>query len=433
MNGDWPSIPIIIVSYRTPDDVSTCLTSIETLQAEPAISVHICENGGAAAWDDLCESLLRPDGPCRRAEDISCFNEHAFNRVAYLRLRQSGRMVLVGDARKNLGYAGGINAWLLPLMPLPGWHACWILNPDTLVVSDTLAELAIQAVNRNLGMVGSRTMAAPMDTRVKDMGLHWRRLMAKPLLLGRNSLACVEPAPEAIEALLNAPCGSSCYLTRPCAEALFPLDERYFLYYEELDWGVRARKSGYRVGYAHHSVVIHIGGTSLGSSSSSSLGSPLAIYLEFRNSLLFVRAHFPRWWMWTALMGCLHALRLLPGGGFGPAIRGLVAGLRGESGRPDWLIARHHVPGYSSSAGETSVIRAYPHRTAPAFLRQGISIKQISVSGIFHTLMKHELGAIAIEYAQIASLIALAAIVTLGSKIGSNVSNVLTNVANSMT
>ena len=70
MNGDWPSTPIIIVSYRTPDDVVACLRSLDRLQADPEISVHICENGGAADWDDLCASLLQPDGPCASAEDM---------------------------------------------------------------------------------------------------------------------------------------------------------------------------------------------------------------------------------------------------------------------------------------------------------------------------------------------------------------------------
>lgn len=51
---------------------------------------------------------------------------------------------------------------------------------------------------------------------------------------------------------------------------------------------------------------------------------------------------------------------------------------------------------------------------------------------IFRRLMKNEHGATAIEYTLIASLIAVAAIAAMRT-VGTNVQNVLNNVANAMT
>jgi pilus assembly protein Flp/PilA len=51
---------------------------------------------------------------------------------------------------------------------------------------------------------------------------------------------------------------------------------------------------------------------------------------------------------------------------------------------------------------------------------------------IFRRLMQNDKGATAIEYTLIASLIAVAAITAMSS-VGGKVSNVLSNVANSMT
>lgn len=51
---------------------------------------------------------------------------------------------------------------------------------------------------------------------------------------------------------------------------------------------------------------------------------------------------------------------------------------------------------------------------------------------IFRKLMKNDRGATAIEYTLIASLIAVAAITAMNT-VGGKVTNVLTNVANSMT
>jgi N-acetylglucosaminyl-diphospho-decaprenol L-rhamnosyltransferase len=345
MNNERPFTPVIIVSYRTPNDVSACLSSLDELEAETDLTIHICENGGAAAWDELCARLSRSDGPCILAADLLPPITHNFSGMGLMRLRKSNRLVLVAKAPENLGYAGGINAWLLPLVTVQGWSGCWILNPDTLVGADALTALIAQATDRNLGMVGSRIMVRPTDTNVACWGLRWRPLTASGYLVGQDSPVSLEPDTKIVEEHMDAVSGASCYLTRSCLEALVPLDERFFLFYEDFDWGIRARLKGFRLGYAHRSIVIHSGGNSIGTPSHGADGSPLALYLGFRNRLLFVRTHYPRWWPWTVFVSFMHALRLLRRGGFGSAISGLAAGLRGENGRPDWLLAQHQVRG----------------------------------------------------------------------------------------
>ena len=174
--------PIIIVSYRTPDDLSACLGSLDTLRSRTDLSVYICENGGPAAWEDLCSALLQENGPCVFAKDIIVPVGHDFKRTACFKLRQSGRKVIVGEAPENLGYAGGINSWLRPLLADSNWAGCWILNPDTKVEPDALIELVEQARGRSLDMVGSRIMLALTDTHVACWGLRWRRLTAEWVL-----------------------------------------------------------------------------------------------------------------------------------------------------------------------------------------------------------------------------------------------------------
>jgi len=347
MMGVRPYIPVIIVSYRTPGDVAACLDSLDRLDIASVVSMHICENGGAAAWDALHCALTTADGPCEAGEEIPAPLRQGFVRVAGLKLHRSGRSVFIGEAVENYGYAGGINAWLAPLMSASAWSGCWILNPDTLVEPGALAALEGMAHDRGLGVVGSRLMAMGESNVVQCRGLRWRKLLASVLAVGRNDSTHVEPEPDAIEAQLDSPSGASCYITRPCIDAIFPLDERYFLFFEDLDWGVRARRAGFGIGHAHASVVFDQGGTSAGGSrSSKSGGSPLSIYLGFRNRLLFVEAHHRAWLWWTAFMACLHALRLAryDRAALAPALRGLLAGLRGETGRPDWLVARHQLP-----------------------------------------------------------------------------------------
>jgi pilus assembly protein Flp/PilA len=65
-------------------------------------------------------------------------------------------------------------------------------------------------------------------------------------------------------------------------------------------------------------------------------------------------------------------------------------------------------------------------RSATLFL-----LEILTMLSIFRRLMKNEKGATAIEYTLIASLIAVAAIVAMGS-VGTKVNGVLSNVASAM-
>ena len=288
--------------------------------------------------------------PLQISSDLRKRNVGAkFNRIACFRLRSSGQHVYVGEAPDNLGYTGGINQWLLPLLDVPDWSGCWVLNPDATVEVGALSALVAEAADRKLGIVGSRIMWASTDPHIRSRGLKWRRVLADVGAVDLGATKFVRPDSEAIEARIDAPSGVSVYFTRACAKALAPLDERYFLYFEDLDWGLRAKNAGFPVGHAHNSVVYHVGGASLGSPSPDYVGSPLALHLGFRNRILFSREHYPAWFPWTALMAVLHALRLSPRGGFRPALGGLIAGLRGEDGRPDRLLAEHRISAHPAS------------------------------------------------------------------------------------
>ena len=115
------------------------------------------------------------------------------------------------------------------------------------------------------------------------------------------------------------------------------MDESYFLFFEDLDWGVRAKKLG--LGYASRSLVSHGRGTTTGSARSSAAIPRLTVYLQHRNGVHFVRRHFP--WALPAriAISLLYAARFLirrAPNNFLAVIEGLMAGLKGEVGRPGW-------------------------------------------------------------------------------------------------
>jgi GT2 family glycosyltransferase len=334
--------PIAIVGFRNPGDIRECLTALASAKREPSFAVFICENGGAAAFDALAASLSAPGAPCAGKPEPIAATTEAFVRVCRLRLGADGPLVHLGEAKENLGYAGGVNAWARPLMDIAGWDGLWVLNPDTKPEPDALAELIGYAERRGKGMVGSRIVFADNPDVVGSRGLRWRRLLASPLGVDMGAPVLPPPDPDDVDARIDAPSGASIYVTRACLDRIGLMDERYFLYYEDFDWGLRAKKAC-GVGYAYDSIVPHIGGSTIGSARRRAARSELSVYLEFRNRMVFVRRHYPAWAAWSAAMAWLRAGEFLfvgAPGNFWTAMRGIRAGLRGETGRPDHVLNR---------------------------------------------------------------------------------------------
>jgi N-acetylglucosaminyl-diphospho-decaprenol L-rhamnosyltransferase len=244
---------------------------------------------------------------------------------------------MVAEAKENFGYGGAVNAWLRVLLPLPAWPGAWILNPDTRPEPRALAELVACSAARQKGMVGSRIVAPARSEIVQTRGLRWRRLLSLTEAIEAGAPAAAEPDLVALEARIDAPSGVSIYVTRRCLEQVGLMDERYFLYFEDLDWGYRA-KHYCGVGYAHKSVVYHRGGTTIGSAPTRAGHSSFSAYLEFRNTVNFVRRHHRSWMLWTLLVLVWRSCRYGMAGSFvnlRTALAGLKAGIAGETGRPD--------------------------------------------------------------------------------------------------
>ena len=252
----------------------------------------------------------------------------------------------VAQMSQNLGYAGGVNAWLRPLLSAPEWEAAWVLNPDTMPTPDALAELAAYAGRHAKGMVGSCIINADRKDVVSTRGLHWSRIAARAEAIGRGADPAVEPDRADIEARLTAPSGASVYVTRKLIDAIGLMDEDYFLYAEDLEWGERARRLG-EVGYAHRSRVLHRGGTTIGGAGKRAARSPLSVYLLMRNKVLFVRKNHPRWLPWTVMAQPAYLAAYAATGAFAnmaAGFDGLAAGLRGEVGRPDKFFEADQTP-----------------------------------------------------------------------------------------
>lgn len=332
-------VAILIVSFRNPHDVQACLTALSRSTAE-RFDIFVCENGGSESFHKLCDTLMGPQGPCITVsddlQDPLVSSSGRLVDVKCLALKDRPSRVWIGCAAQNLGYAGGINVWIDRLLPISDWEGIWVLNPDAEPEPGALRALVERAVAGNKGMVGSTIVPSVNRNFVHCRAGHrWRKLRTNLALIGLGEPVNGPIDLQAIEAALDCIAGGSMYVTRACLEKIGPMDERFFLFYEDADWSIRAKKHG--LGYARDSIVPHTGGTTIGSAGGRAERSRLSVYLESRNHLHFVRMHWHRYLPLAIFMGFLYAtayLFALSPRNFKAAVEGLVAGMKGETGLP---------------------------------------------------------------------------------------------------
>ncbi len=345
MNSRSGRISIVIVGFRNPIDIQTCLKALSELSQEPAFDVFICENGGLAAFAELLALLLSQDSACEESSVLfsptRLFVSETFPEIHCAKLRLRSSNVWIACSAYNSGYAGAINGLVNQLRLSSDWKGIWVLNPDTIPEPLALAKLVERAAAGGKGLVGSTIVNRDNDRIACRAGHSWMPSICRAITLGQDEHIGALADIAKVESALDNVSGASMYITRDCLDRIGPMDERFFLYYEDLDWSLRARPLG--LGYAVDSVVRHKGGTTLGSPSVNRPNrSWLAVYLEFRNKIVFTRKHFPYYLAFAYFFSFLQALRYLSIGAtedFKTALEGLLAGARGECGPPARLPA----------------------------------------------------------------------------------------------
>jgi len=302
-------ISICIVGFHNADDIARCLAALSE-STYKHFDVVICENGGA--------------------------DSHARLRQAIPAQLPGGQAVEALLADDNLGYAGGVNEVMRARPDSDGW---WIVNPDTQPEAGALAAL-VERINRgDCHAAGGILYHA--DGKVQAYGGYWRQWLGRAKSIGMGCHVDASVDVDAIEARMNYILGASMLVNRTFRDALGLMREDYFLYCEEVEWGLRAVKSGMKLGFAPGSRVLHGQGGTTGSADPIKLRPRMPIYMDERNKLNVTRDVNPVC-LPIAMLSTLLLLtmRFAARGAWrqwGYALQGWWAGVCGERGKPDWL------------------------------------------------------------------------------------------------
>jgi N-acetylglucosaminyl-diphospho-decaprenol L-rhamnosyltransferase len=198
------------------------------------------------------------------------------------RIRRQAPWAQVVESPRNVGFAAGCN---LGVAQLQSADMIVLLNPDVEVRADFLARLSALRWPSRVAARGPAVFDE--HGRLEQSARGFPR--ARTGLLGRSSLlARMRPDSRLLRGDLRADpqAGprvvdwvSGACLIAPTARLreIGPLDESYFMYWEDADWCLRANRLGYRVLYDPSLVVTHRQGA-------SSAERPVATTIAFHRS-----------------------------------------------------------------------------------------------------------------------------------------------------
>ncbi len=184
----------------------------------------------------------------------------------------------------NRGYAEAINQGIERALA-SGAAAVLLVNDDAIFQSGAVAALAAALVeSSDVGATTAHLSYVDRPDVLNGAGGLWRPNRAQVGLRGSG-----EPddgryadAPGA-----DYPSGAAALIKREAIDAVGGMDERYYLYYEDADWGLRARRAGWRTIYVPEAKVVHLGWAGTRSDPARRR------YYNVRNRLLFAREHAP--------------------------------------------------------------------------------------------------------------------------------------------
>jgi GT2 family glycosyltransferase len=252
-----PRLDIIIVNYNTEALLAACLASLRG--SPPSIPHHICvvDNGSSPA---IAKALV-----------------DAWPHVEWIALE------------KNVGFAAGNNIGIrrtsAPLIVL--------LNSDTVVGEGALDRLVERLDATGAVAAGPRLVDATFSPEVSfgPMLSPWSELVQGI----RVKLASKKWARRLIarhvskERFVDWVSGACLLVRREAAEAVGLLDERFFMYEEDVDFCASLRARGGRILFTPAAEVLHLRGAAFAASSQPA--SPL----YDRSHLRFYEKHAPHW------------------------------------------------------------------------------------------------------------------------------------------
>ncbi|MBV8782147.1 MAG: glycosyltransferase family 2 protein [Phycisphaerae bacterium] len=246
MQNSDPIVEVVIVNTRTADMTIDCLKTLDVeMRSMPGLRVTVSDNASGDGSEEKIRAAMES-----------------------LNWGTRGTVVQVG---RNGGFSVGNNAGIrnaLARTDSPDY--VFLLNPDTLVEPGAIKTLIdFMEANPKVGLTGSRMMYPNGTMQMSSFRFHtiWSELensirlgFVSKLLKDKQVVIPLPDQPVQVDWVG----GASFMIRRAVIDQIGLLDETYFVYYEETDYCLRAKRAGWTSWYVPQSVIVHLEGQTTG-------------------------------------------------------------------------------------------------------------------------------------------------------------------------
>jgi GT2 family glycosyltransferase len=274
------TVLVVIVNYRTPMLTLNCLGSlVSEVQSLPLTRVAVVDNDSGDGSFEQIGSAIATSG--------------------------WGDWVSLIASDHNGGYAFGNNVVIRPALESPNPPPYFLLlNPDTIVRPGAIKALVdFMEKHPEIGIAGSSFEEAdgtpwPIAFRFPNVLSELDSGLRLGVVTKILSNWVVPRTMSEQEAQVDWLPGASMLIRRQVFDSVGLMDEGYFLYYEETDFCLQARRAGWPCWYVPQSRVMHIAGQSTGVTDRKLIPKRLPQYWFDSRRRYFVKNHG---WLYAAI------------------------------------------------------------------------------------------------------------------------------------
>lgn len=244
-------VSVITVNYNQPEVTETLLNSISTHNNYSAIQVIVVDNGSRV------------------------------NHVPSWQQKYPGHIFIRSE--QNLGFAGGNN---LGIVESDGEYLFFV-NNDTEFTEGLVGSLtSILDMNPKIGMISPKIRYFDQQDTIQYAGF-------TPMNYATARNRCIGEFEKDVAQYDESTGqtgfihGAAMMVRRSAIDKTGLMAENFFLYYEEMDWCERIRRSGFEIWVEPRALIYHKESVSVGKTSA------LKEFFMIRNRILFIRRNAP--------------------------------------------------------------------------------------------------------------------------------------------
>ena len=262
-------ISVILVNYNGKEYNDKCIASILDSTISHQIQIVVVDN---ASTDDSLE-LLKENWGCHEQVKILSLDE-------------------------NYGFSKANNEgirWSLE----QGIEYFWLLNNDTEIQPDALEQM-VHYQQKKKGIVVPKILYSDRRDTIWCAGGSFTPVIKKATQRGIDQ---TDKGQFDVSGECQFANGCAMFLSKEVVDKIGYLDERFFLYYEDVEYSMRAERKGISIWYCAEAVVFHkVNGSTKGNE------KPANAYYITRNWLLCNRLYFydGNQWNWKFCVFCLY-------------------------------------------------------------------------------------------------------------------------------